>query len=154
MPSSHHGSNLRKGRYSIPGQIYLVTVVTYNRRIIFSDFTIGRIVIHEFMQADHFGSTRTQACVVMPDHFHWLFELCDCMSLTDVVANVKCHSARAINQRFVTTSTPVWQRGFHDHALRSEESVIGAARYIIANPLWAGLVKRVGDYPLWDAVWL
>jgi putative transposase len=38
--------------------------------------------------------------------------------------------------------------------LRNEESVIDAARYIIANPLRAGLVKRVGDYPLWDAVWL
>jgi len=28
------------------------------------------------------------------------------------------------------------------------------ARYIVANPLRAGLVSRVGDYPLWDACWL
>ena len=28
------------------------------------------------------------------------------------------------------------------------------ARYIVANPLRAGLVERVGDYPYWDAVWL
>jgi hypothetical protein len=28
------------------------------------------------------------------------------------------------------------------------------ARYIIANPLRAGLVDRIGDYPLWDAMWL
>jgi hypothetical protein len=28
------------------------------------------------------------------------------------------------------------------------------ARYIIANPIRAGLVERAGDYPLWDACWL
>ncbi len=154
MPNSHHGRNLRIGRYSIPGQIYLVTVVAYHRRAIFSDFSIGRIVIRELMQADNFGSTRTHAFVVMPDHFHWLVELGNCLSLPDVVGNVKCHSARNINRLMERPGTHVWQCGFHDHALRSEEAVIDAARYIIANPLRAGLVKRVGDYPLWDAVWV
>jgi hypothetical protein len=28
------------------------------------------------------------------------------------------------------------------------------ARYIVANPLRAGLVEHLGDYPHWDAVWL
>jgi putative transposase len=28
------------------------------------------------------------------------------------------------------------------------------ARYIVANPLRAGLVAKVGDYALWDACWL
>ena len=28
------------------------------------------------------------------------------------------------------------------------------ARYIVANPLRARMVERLGDYPLWDAVWL
>ncbi len=28
-----------------------------------------------------------------------------------------------------------------------------AARYIIANPVRAGLVYSVRDYPYWDAVW-
>ncbi|MBB4653636.1 hypothetical protein GGR73_000135 [Xanthomonas sp. F14] len=26
------------------------------------------------------------------------------------------------------------------------------ARYLIANPLRAELVERVGDYPFWDAI--
>ena len=26
--------------------------------------------------------------------------------------------------------------------------------YIVANPLRAGIVKHIGDYPLWDAVWI
>jgi hypothetical protein len=28
------------------------------------------------------------------------------------------------------------------------------ARYVVANPLRAGLVQTLRNYPLWDAVWL
>jgi REP element-mobilizing transposase RayT len=100
------------------------------------------------------GYSGTFAYVVMPDHFHWLMCPGASMSLSVVVGNVKCHSARVINRIHGMQGTAVWQRGFHDHALRDDESVIDAARYIIANPLRAGLVKSVGAYPLWDAVWI
>ncbi|MGB7814803.1 MAG: hypothetical protein WBL28_00460 [Methylotenera sp.] len=49
---------------------------------------------------------------------------------------------------------PIWQPGFYDHAIRKDEDIVAIARYIIANPIRAGLVKRVGDHPHWDAVWL
>jgi len=48
----------------------------------------------------------------------------------------------------------IWARGFHDHALRRDEDIRAAARYIIANPLRAKLVGQTGDYPYWDCVWL
>jgi hypothetical protein len=48
----------------------------------------------------------------------------------------------------------VWQTSFHDHALRREEDVLSVARFVVANPLRAGLVKSLRDYPHWDAVWL
>ncbi|WP_423251811.1 transposase, partial [Pseudomonas viridiflava] len=41
----------------------------------------------------------------------------------------------------------VWQKGYHDRAIRREEDVLKAARYIVANPLRAGLVTNVGDFP-------
>ncbi len=49
---------------------------------------------------------------------------------------------------------PYGKKGYFDRAPRYEEDVKAAARYIIANPLRAGLVARAGDYPLWDAIWL
>ena len=42
----------------------------------------------------------------------------------------------------------------YDHVLRNDEDVRATARYIVADPLRAGLVDSIGDYPLWDAVWL
>lgn len=38
--------------------------------------------------------------------------------------------------------------------MRREDDLRAAARYIIMNPVRAGLVEKVGDYPLWDAIWL
>jgi hypothetical protein len=48
----------------------------------------------------------------------------------------------------------LWQPNFHDRALRIDEDRKAVARYVIANPVRAGLVERVGDYPFWDAIWL
>lgn len=65
----------------------------------------------------------------------------------------KARSARAVNG-YLGRSGSLWQRAFHDRALRENEDVQATARYIVANPLRAGLVKHIGDYPFWDAVWL
>jgi putative transposase len=90
----------------------------------------------------------------MPDHLHWLLALGDSVHPSVVVGSMKRHSASRINGLKRLADRCVWQRGFHDHALRSDESVRGAARYIVANPQRAGLVRKLGDYALWDAVWL
>ena len=48
----------------------------------------------------------------------------------------------------------IWQDNYHDQAVRAEEDLRKMARYIVANPLRANLVEHIGDYSLWDAVWL
>ena len=154
MAGKLHGHNLRKGRVSLQGHIYLVTAVTHQRRPVFTDLSAGRIVVLEIMRSKIFGETDTLAFVVMPDHVHWMFSLAGNRTLSSVIGAVKRHSARQINKIVSMPGNPVWQRGFHNHALRRDEDIVHAARYIVANPLRAGLVSRIGDYPLWDAVWL
>ncbi|WP_217476983.1 REP-associated tyrosine transposase [Stutzerimonas stutzeri] len=144
--------SLRRGRYSEPGRIYLVTAVTQAREPHFTDWGFGRLVVDQMRAADTDGGLRSLAFVVMPDHFHWLFELGE-QRLDAVVMRVKSRSAKAVNAS-LRRSGQLWQRGFHDRAIRREDDIRAIARYVIANPLRAGLVQRVGDYPLWDAVWL
>jgi REP element-mobilizing transposase RayT len=67
--------------------------------------------------------------------------------LSDAVRLLKGRSARAMGHA-------VWQANYFDHAVRKDEDIHRMARYIVANPLRANLVERIGDYPLWDAVWL
>jgi REP element-mobilizing transposase RayT len=104
------------------------------------------------------GNAETLAFVVMPDHFHWLFSLGPHITLERLMNSVKGYSAKEINLVLQRTNPKsrrsVWQRGYHDHALRKDEEIIETARYIVANPLRAGLVDKLGDYPLWDAKWL
>jgi putative transposase len=89
----------------------------------------------------------------MPDHLHWLVRLKDGTELGQLMRTVKCVSSWQIN-RALNRSGRLWQAGYHDHALRKEEDIVSTARYVVSNPLRAGLVKHIGDYPLWDAIWL
>jgi putative transposase len=146
-PASH---TLRKGRVSLENQIYLVTFVTENRKNRFTDFQCARLMIRSLKNSRH---TKTLAFIVMPDHVHWLIQLLDETPLSKVLQTTKSASAHQLNH-YLKRKGRFWQDGFHDHALRKEEAVIDAARYIIANPLRAGLVSSVRDYSHWDAVWL
>ena len=47
----------------------------------------------------------------------------------------------------------IWQKGFHDRAMRRDEDIRAVARYMVMNPIRAHIVSRIWDYPLWDAVW-
>lgn len=152
--AKNHGHDLRKGRVSTPGQIYLVTTVTHQRRPIFKYFINARYVIRSLEYTERLHQVTSLSFVVMPDHLHWLFSLQDFRSLSQVVSNIKRGSAYRINQHNNETGTPIWQPGFHDYALRKEDEIKDVARYIIANPLRAGLVDNIGDYPFWDAIWL
>lgn len=152
MPRTHRGSQLRVGRYSEAGRIYLLTSVVLGRQPLFSDWRVGRLLVNEFRTAERERRARSLAWVIMPDHFHWLVEL-ETGSLGMLMRRVKSGSSRAL---VAAGAGPlrVWQKGYHDRAIRREENVQSVARYVVANPLRAGLVSRIGDYPLWDAVWL
>jgi putative transposase len=142
-----HSRDLRKGRVSQRGRVYLVTIRSAVRRPLFTDLDLGQIVIDEIHQSDLSNSTRTFAFVVMPDHVHWLFELSGDKSLSQVVRYLKGHSSHRINKAQKIT-VAVWQAGFHDRALRRMERLRDVAYYIINNPVRAGLIKEYSDYPM------
>jgi putative transposase len=150
--SRAHGRDLRKGRWSETGQIYLITTVTDRRRPVFRNFWCARLLIDELRAVDALDWSTTWAFVVMPDHLHWLVALKEA-DLSRLVLRVKSRSTIEIN-RFLGRSGRMWQKGYHDHAIRQEEDLRGVARYVVANPVRAGLVQSVRDYPHWDARWV
>ncbi|KGD64093.1 hypothetical protein Y5S_02633 [Alcanivorax nanhaiticus] len=147
MHSLHDGHRLRRGRVSIRGQQYLVTAVTRNRAPWFEETAAARLLCRNFIAMEKMGAGETLCFVVMPDHFHWLLSLSGKYSLSQTVGMLKSQTARAMGQS-------IWQRGFHDHALREEEDCVQIARYIVANPIRAGLTTNVRLYPYWNAMWL
>jgi putative transposase len=144
---------LRKGRISIAGHVYLLTTVTYNRGKLFRKLEPARILVWEMRRLHEAGFVSSYAWVIMPDHLHWLLQLREDHTLPEVVKMLKARSALLIN-RSQNSQGHIWQKGYHEHALRDEENLTDAARYIITNPVRSGLVADERDYPHWDATWL
>ncbi|MFY0639522.1 MAG: transposase [Bermanella sp.] len=119
---------------------------TKHRLSEFSDFIKARQVVRYLKTDSQLDNTQTLAFVVMPDHVHWLLILNN-GTLPNAVQRIKSMYSRYAQNK-------IWNKGFYDHGIRGDEDLAAVARYIVANPLRANLVKRVGDYPHWDAVWL
>jgi REP element-mobilizing transposase RayT len=135
------------------GEIYLLTATTEKRKSLFADFREGCCAARCFESRLALGQNRLLAWVLMPDHAHWLLQLGEGERLETSVGRLKALSARQLNQLSGRRGA-VWAAAFHDHALRSEDEVLSTARYIVANPLRARLVRRLADYPFWNAEWL
>jgi len=77
--------------------------------------------------------------VLMPDHLHALISFPYERPMKQIIADWK---------RFLATNLNIdWQRDFFDHRLRRDESFVQKADYIRANPVRAGLVSSIEDWP-------
>ena len=144
---------LRNGRWSLPGQAYLLTFTTRGRRPLFRDLWVARAAIAGLLHPPVWKHARLWCWVLMPDHAHLLVQLdASHGGLGTLVRNAKASATRRV--RVLIGTSAVWDRAYHDRAVRRDEDLRAVARYVIANPLRAGLVQRIADYPLWDAAWL
>ena len=80
----------------------------------------------------------------MPDHLHLLLQGRPGASVPDFVKEFKQRAGYDYRQAH---GRQLWQKSYHDHILRGEEDVERVARYVIGNPVRAGLVRHAEDYP-------
>ena len=130
----------------------MVTANCEKRRRVFEQEPAARIVMTEFEKRSSETCCVNLAYVVMPDHIHWMFQLTDAGDLSQVVARTKGRSAFQIGQTSGSRGR-IWQPGFYDHAVRREEDLENLAKYLIHNPVRAGLVAKPNQYPYWWSTW-
>lgn len=143
----------RAGRRPRAHRAFHLSFATRDREPLFDDFNAARAMATCLHEATLAGDGRVLAWVVMPDRVHCLLQLGGTRPLRDAVAAFKSASARRVN-RAIGRSGPLWDPAWDDHALQSGSDLRSVARCIVANPLRAGLVRRIADYPFWNAVWL
>ena len=81
----------------------------------------------------------------MPDHTHLLLQGERLTSdLLRFVHRWKQKSGFLVRRAY---GRPLWQEGFYDHVLRDEEDSFRIAAYIVANPVRAGFVRSITEYP-------
>ena len=77
--------------------------------------------------------------LLMPDHLHALLAVPKGDSLPVVVRTWKAYQTKSL--------AIVWQAGFFDHRLRSNESEEEKTNYVRMNPVRAGLVMKPEEWP-------
>ncbi len=141
-------SALRKGRVSLLNHIYHISFFTQQRRPFFHDLFIARYLINAMQRQSKYY--QTICFVVMPDHVHWLFQLTTTeVTISEIIRRTKTSTSKYFKKNY---SGRLWQEGFYDRALRKEDDIVKIARYIIANPVRAKLVSKVGMNSHWDAI--
>ena len=88
----------------------------------------------------------------MPDHVHVVIEgTSESSDLRRWAAVSKQRAEFALRRCF--RIYPVWQEGFYERVVRSDEATEVVIRYVLNNPVRAGIVQRAEDYPFSSALY-
>lgn len=135
------GSFSYRGRHT-----YLLTWVTCGRATLFDEPPVVRLVLDNILRAAHEKQFDLVVSCFMPDHLHLIAEgLNDDADLKAFVKLAKQYAgyyyARADER------AKLWQHGGHDHIIRDDVDLLDRMRYVVNNPVAAGLVEKPEDYP-------
>ncbi|MCK4693454.1 MAG: hypothetical protein KAT23_07475 [Anaerolineales bacterium] len=158
-PHTHRRSiRLQNYDYSQPGA-YFVTICTYRRKCLFGYVekgtmhltNFGEIARQEWLRSEEIRSEiRLDLFVVMPNHLHCIVVITHSdgivgahgraplrrspRSLGSFIAGFKSVVTRRISQTRGTSGSPVWQRNYYEHVIRSEDELQQIREYILNNP--------------------
>ena len=138
-----HPEHLQAFDYIGPHR-YSLRFCTESRRPLFASAPVVELVLkHVLQQAGEQGFALLAYCF-MPDHVHLLIQGAradsDCKRF---MSRAKQFSGFYYKQHY---KRKLWQRYGYERVIRDDEATIDVARYILANPSRAGLVKDVREY--------
>jgi putative transposase len=139
LPSTWRRSTIA-AKYS-----YFLTFTTFERRTVSTDAARVEMVLRQFLRAATDKRHEVTAYCFMPDHVHLLVKGVhgdsDCQ---DFIKAAKQYSGYHFRQ---STQETLWQRYGYERVLRDEMERATTIRYILDNPVNAGLAEEPGDYP-------
>lgn len=121
----------------------VITACASFRRPVFTERWLVTDVTAQLFQHAALFECGVLAYCVMPDHLHALVEGQSERADFDALMKGFTHARRSL-----------WQPGHHQRLLRDDEESDAIARYILENPVRAGLTQTVGEYPFaWSDVY-
>ena len=153
---------MRYRRAQVKGGTYFFTVVTHNRKKIFSKVDNVELLRQAFKKIIKKHPFRIEAFVLLPDHLHCIWTLPDHDSdFSTRWRMIKSHFSRkctivgwveernptkANASRLKKKEKPIWQRRFWEHLIRNDEDLKRHIEYIHFNPVKHNLVKAPKDW--------
>jgi putative transposase len=85
----------------------------------------------------------TLAFCLMPEHLHWLVEAVEPPAVAvKALKLASFHEAARLGFHH-----RLWQRSYFDRVIWSSDALVAEVRYILANPVRAGLVGEPAEWP-------
>ena len=155
-------NRIPRHNYSTPGQ-YFLTICTENRQQLFGTIKNDQMILNgvgnminlwwqkTFEKYDH---TLINEYIIMPNHIHGIMnivgagsprpdnnnndKIIGCGNHTPTIGNIiayfKYQTTKQINESHNTPGKKIWQRNYHDHIIRNDESLTNIRNYIVNNP--------------------
>jgi putative transposase len=128
---------------------YFLTFCTHYRAPLFTSAAVVDLGLAQISRAASETGMAVIAYCFMPDHLHLLVRgESEASDLRDFIKRAKQYSGFYYSK---TSGRKLWQRYGHDHVLRDDEKTEDVVRYILLNPVRAGLCERAADYPFASA---
>lgn len=135
--SSKGHAALRRGRVSVPGSEYFLTICTEGRRGGLAVKGIGDAILEEAGAMGLDGTWILRCAIAMPDHLHLVIRLGERLPLAKTVQRLKAKTAGRLHAAGLE-----WERGYFDRHLRPDDDLLALFLYVYLNPYRAGLCAR------------
>jgi len=124
---------------------YSLTFCADRRQKLFTTQDVVDLVLEQITRAAAEYQFEITTYCFMPDHLHLVVEGKGADSdAKQFIARAKQYSGFYYKQAHGST---LWQRYGFEHVLRDDELTLVVAKYILENPVRAGLVEQVENYP-------
>jgi putative transposase len=117
-----------------------LTFCTAQRHSLFTEASTVNLVLSHFLHTAAETDVAILAYCFMPDHTHLLVQGLD--DSADVERFAHLGKQRSGYEFAVLGGARLWQPSYFDRLLRSDEDTWSVIRYIVENPVRAGLVEE------------
>ncbi len=150
-------------RAVVPGGTFFFTVVTFNRRPLFSSDLARHCLHNVWKDAQARYPFKVEAICLLPDHLHCIWTLpkndFDFSSRWNMIKGLfsKRYLAKGgkdgsrNNSRKRKGEAAIWQRRFWEHVIRNSDDLQKHFDYTHFNPVKHGYVKQAADWP-WSSL--
>jgi putative transposase len=135
----------RLGRIFATSPVYFVTFCTHERQRFLAKDEVHTAFVLFAKRAEETYNVAVGRYVIMPDHVHLFVRGDHNFRLGPRIGALK--QALAKSATLSRAKGRIWEEGFFDHVLRSNESYSQKWNYVRENPVRAGLVKSAADWP-------
>jgi putative transposase len=135
----------RPPRIQVPGGLYHLTSRGVRRERIFHDAFDWASMLELLADVVERFGWRCHTYCLMSNHYHLVIETPE-PNLSRGMQRLNCIYAKRFNARY-GFSGHAFEARFHSDAVESDAHLLGTLRYVVLNPVRAGIVGHPADWP-------